>query len=515
MTPPSKDTLSRRRFLQVTAAGLAAAVASVGFELTPEQARALAARRQSGTLRVAWGTPATLDPLTASADSEIAFLNAVYDYLIDTDAGSNLVPRLAESWEASADGLTYTLKIREGVSFHDGSPLTLDDVLWTFEYLRGTEGPVKDLLSVIASIEAGEGNTLVITLSNTNPDFPYLLGDNHIVILQKDAADIGTAFNGTGPFMVSEYDPGNRAVLTANPNYWGEPASIATLEFVFFADPQAMISALQGGQVDVVLRMDNATFASLTGDANFTAVDIPTNGHDLCRLRADREPGNNPLVQQAFKLATERQAIYERIQLGFGAVGKDTPIGPLFAQYYDDTLELPARDPEAAKQLLADAGYPDGLDITMYVPNSGDRPALASALAAQWEEAGIRVSIELQDEATYYADNGWLEVDLGITGWGSRPVPQFYLDFYVKSGAVWNEAHFSDPEVDALIEVAGSSLDQAERIQAYKDIQRILIERGPFIICYFFAQFMVHDAAISGINLHPFAGRTRFDTAVI
>ncbi|HLA42299.1 MAG TPA: ABC transporter substrate-binding protein, partial [Aggregatilineales bacterium] len=241
----------------------------------------------------------------------------------------------------------------------------------------------------------------------------------------------------------------------------------------------------------------------------------PTSGHDLVRLRADREPGSDPNVQRAFKLATDRTAIFERIQFGFGAQGKDSPIGPVFGQYFAADLEPAPRDPEAAKTLLAEAGYPDGLDLKLYVPDTGNRPDFAITLKDQWEEAGIRVEIELQDEATYYADDGWLEVDLGITGWGARPIPQLFLEFYVKSDAPWNEAHWQDAEIDALVALAGSSLDEAERTLAYHRIQQVMLERGPVIIAYFFAQFMVSAANVDGIVLHPFAGRTNFHTASI
>lgn len=513
----SDNRLSRRRFLQFSAAGMAAAFGGIAIDLTPKQAANLAARLQTGTLRVAWPTPATLDPLLASADSEISLLNAVYDYLIDTDASSQLVARLAESWEASEDGLSYTLKIREGVIFHDGSALTLDDILWTFDRLRNdpNAGPTKDLLAAVSDISAGEGNTIVFTLSAPNPDFLYSLTDNHVVILQKDAANIGTDFNGTGPFVLSEYLAGDRAILTSNGSYWGGAPAIAGLEFIYFDDPEAQVSALQGGEVDVALRMDTPTFAALAGDDAYTAVDIPTSGHNLVRLRADRAPGNDERVQKAFKLATDRQAIWERIQLGYGAVGKDSPIGPIFGNYFDAELQPPARDPQAANALLVEAGYADGLDITLYVPNGGDRPELAQLLAAQWEEAGIRATIEIQDEATYYADSGWLEVDLGITPWGARPVPQLYLDLYLKTGAVWNEAHFSDARVDELITTAGTALDEQTRIDAYREIQQILLDRGPIIIPYFFPQFLATVANVSGIALHPFAGRTNFNLALL
>jgi len=141
--------------------------------------------------------------------------------------------------------------------------------------------------------------------------------------------------------------------------------------------------------------------------------------------------------------------------------------------------------------------------------------ALAQALAAQWEEAGIRITIEPQEEAVYYAENGWLEVDLAITPWGPRPVPQVFLDLYLKSDAAWNEAHWSDEEIDQLIALAGSTLDEDERNRAYHDIQRIMIERGPIIIPYFFASFGVLADYVSGVEVHPFVGRTNLNGAAV
>jgi len=513
---------SRRVFLKVMVAGAAGFAVVSCMPRQPEGGGTPATESktegQLKTLRVAWGgAPVTLDPLSASADTEIAFLNAVYDYLIDTNARSELVPRLATSWNVSDDGLTYTLQIVEGAKFHDGSALTIQDIIWTFDRLRDpeSESPTSDLYADIVRIEPGEGNSVVFHLNRTNPDFLYNLSDNHAVILKADAPNIGNEFNGTGPFRLDEYIAEDRAVFSAHQDYWGGAPGVDRLEFIFFADTEAAVNALRDGAVDVVLRMDNPTFLSLSADQSFTAIDIATNGHDLVRLRADREPGSDERVRRAFKLATDRRAIFDRVQLGFGALGRDTPIGPLYAAYYTEEFLPPERDPVAARELLTAAGYPDGLDMTFYVPNLPDRVALAQALAAQWAEAGIRVTIEPQEEAVYYADNGWLEVDLGITPWGSRPTPQFYLDVAYKTGAVWNEAHFSDEELDQYIEVAGSTLDEEERQNAYREIQRILIERGPVIIPYFFAQFGVMAQAVSGLEVHPFAGRTNLRRATL
>ena len=510
MKNPSDSTqLSRRNFLQVFAAGAASAVGTIAL---PLGGRALA--QDANTLRIAWQAPAILDPRSASGNSEISILNSIYDYLIDIDSSFNLVPRLASAWDLSDDGRVYTLHIREGATFHDGSPVTADDVLWTLEWQIAAEGTIANLLSGVESIEIGEGNTIVIALNAPNPDFLYALNENKVVILKAGAENVGEVFNGSGPFVVEELIPGDRIIMGANSNYWGGAPEIERLEFIFFDDQQAGIAAVQGGTADGILEMDNASFLSFSADVRFNTTNIPTNGHHLARLRTDRAPGDDVRVLRAFKLATDRQAILERVLLGFGAVGKDSPIGPAFRDYFLTEAEPPPRNPQAAAALLAEAGYPDGLDMILHSPNSGSFPDLAQTLAAQWEEAGIRVEIQLEDENTYYA-GPWMEVDLGITGWGPRGTPQVYLDLAYQTGAAWNESRYSDPRVDELTDLARSSLDQEERTAAYKEIQQIMLDSGPVIVPYFFAQFMVLANHVSGIDLHPFAGRTRFHKATV
>lgn len=475
------------------------------------EATAPAAGAAAGLLRVAFDIPVQLDPAFASSDSEIAILNAIYDYLVDIDSAQQIVPRLASEWQVSDDGLTYTFTLAEGAAFHDGSPLTPNDVVWTFDRLRDAslELPTADLYSNIAGVAAeGEGQ-VVFTLSEPNPFFLYDLSDNHALVLKADTADPATTFVGTGPFKVVDYSAENRMSLEANPDYFiaGKPGSGA-LEFIFFADQTASVDALRGGQVDLVMRMPTALFQTLQQEPGIQAVQIPTNGFDLVRLRSDREPGSIPQVIQAFKLATDREAIFQTVSLGLGAVGRDSPIGPLFPNYYSEETPIPARDVEQARALLAEAGYADGLSLDFHVPDSGDRPDLAVVLKEQWAEAGIDVNVIVEPESVYYGENSWLEVDLGVTGWGSRPTPQFYLDTMLVTGAVWNESKFSDPEFDELAATAGSTADEAERAAAYKEIQRILIERGPIIVPYFFAQLGAIREGFEGFEMQAFAGRT-------
>jgi peptide/nickel transport system substrate-binding protein len=148
------------------------------------------------------------------------------------------------------------------------------------------------------------------------------------------------------------------------------------------------------------------------------------------------------------------------------------------------------------------------LKLDLHTTDTGNRRDLAVVLKEQWAEAGIDVNVIIEPESVYFADNGWLQVDLGITNWGTRPYPQFYLDTMIKCDAVWNEAHYCDEELDGLIETAGTTLDEAERVQAYQDIQRILIERSPFIITSFWAMNSAISNGFEGFQPKAFAGRT-------
>ncbi len=466
----------------------------------------------SGSMRVAMQPIDQTDPAFISADSEIAFANAVYDYLVDVDADNQIQPRLAADWSVSQDGLTYTFELAEGVTFHDGSALSPADVLWTFDRLRDPDvgGATVDLYSNVTSVEATGPNEVTFTLAESNPFFLFDLSDNHAVIVQEGSTDLAD-LNGTGPFRVTNENLGDRVDMEANPDYFveGQP-KLAELSFVFFNDQTAAIDAVRSAQVDLVWRISNAQLQSLEGVPSVNTIDVPTNGFDLVRLRTDRAPGDDPRVVKALKMATDRQQIAEFVQLGLGAVGRDTPIGPLFSEYFLADSPLPAHDPEGARELLAQAGFEDGLEMDLHVPNTGGRPDFAVILKEQWAQAGIDVNILLEPESVYYGEGNWLEVDLGITGWGSRPTPQFYFDVMLECGAIWNESKFCDEQFDSLSEIAGSTLDEAERKEAYAEMQRILAERGPVIIPYFFAMTGAIRDGFDNFQLKAFAGRSDF-----
>lgn len=462
-----------------------------------------------GVLKVSAFPIKQTDPAKISSDSEVLIANHVYDYLVDVNAENKIVPRLAIDWARSEDGLVYTFQLAKNVTFHDGSKFTAEDVVWTYRRLRDTEGlPTTDLYANIESIEALSDYEVQFTLKNTNPFFLYDLSDNHALIMKAGTEDPEN-FNGTGPFIVEDYNPEDRIVMKANPDYFVEGLpQLSGLTIIFFNEEAAAADAIRGGQIDLTMDLTTPLYESLSQEEDLNAFDIATNQFAAVRLRTDIEPGNDPKVVQAFKLATDREAIFNVVQQGYGAVGRDSPIGPLFSDYYTEDTPLPDRDPERARELLAEAGYEDGLDVELNLLDTLNFPDLAVVLKEQWAEAGINAEIVTLPESVYYGEGKWLDVPLGITGWGHRPYPQFYLDVMLACDAKWNETRFCDQTMDELIHTAGTTLDENERIEAYHEIQRIMIDRGPMIVPYFFAEYGVISDDFAGFELKAFSGRT-------
>jgi peptide/nickel transport system substrate-binding protein len=263
-----------------------------------EEAESEAVSSGGGTLRVAMQPIVNTDPIAISSDSEVLVANHVYDYLIDIDAQSHIIPRLAAEWRASDEGLTYTFQLAEGVTWHDGSDFSAEDVAWTFERLRTTEGtPTADLYSNIESVEATGDLEVTFKLTEPNSFFLYDLSDNHALILKAGTEDADSNFNGTGPFKVDQYSPEDRIELVANEEYFidGQP-NLERVEIIFFNDDAASIDALIGGQIDLAMRMPTALFVSLQEEPGINTHSIPTNGFDVVRLRSDREPGSDPVT---------------------------------------------------------------------------------------------------------------------------------------------------------------------------------------------------------------------------
>jgi peptide/nickel transport system substrate-binding protein len=269
--------------------------------------------------------------------------------------------------------------------------------------------------------------------------------------------------------------------------------------------------------VDHIFKIPSAQFSGLEGTAGIVPIQIATSQHPVIRLRADAGfAGENVLVRQAFKFATDRAALNDILLEGRGVVGHNDPIGPVYGAFYDATAEDQPYDPAQACALLTEAGYPDGIELTLFTPDSLGYPELATVLQQFWAEACINVTIEVRPESVYYSTvdqpEDWFNVELGISGYGARPIPQqFLVEAYASTG-IYNEAHWVDEELDALIAEAGATADTEARAAIYSQISAIFRERGPIIIPWFAPMLGASSERVQGLVMNPFPGLTDYTT---
>ena len=479
-------------------------------ESQPTQAPAVAVSdKYGGILRHAVPPPANLDPafLGSISDDEIA--RQWHDFLvfIGEDNQPDVDRSLAQKWDVTADGLKWTFTLRQGVLFHEGKEMTSEDVKFSFDRLRDPDlgSPSVTLYSNVTSIEAPDKYTVVFNLSSQNPDFLNDLGDLHGLVVDANATDLKTEFNGTGPFTIEQYIPEDRIVFSRNPNYWqldeegNQLPYLDGMEFIFIADDTARVDALLSGQVDWLIYLPPEYVPEVDENPDTVVYRQTSNTIWLIHMRSDRKPAGDNLVRQAIKLATDREALLTATYQGLGTIALDTPIGPVYGDFFLD-VPPPARDTAKARELLAQAGYPDGLEIDVTCQDRAPVPTMCTVWKEQLAEAGITANIQVVPTDIYYgAQNVWMEADFAITDWGSRSSPQPYLDLAFVCGAVWNESHWCDAELDEYARLAKTEMDQAKRVEYYHIIQQIFMERGPIILPFFVDNLYGANAKLQGI----------------
>jgi peptide/nickel transport system substrate-binding protein len=461
------------------------------------------------TLRIAIGPPSGLDPSFASTPGDYVSLRLWNEFLvfIDEEGQPDVNRSLAEKWEVDETGTVWTFKLREGVLFHDGKEMTSKDVKFTFDRLRDPEigATTVSLYSNIKDITTPDEYTVVFELEKINPVFLLDLAEEQAHILDADNPDFNTNHNGLGPFMVEKYIPEDRMILTRNPNYWRKDAEgnslpyLDRVELIVTTDVSAQVEALRGGQLDFIYNLPVEYWSILEEDPNLEIYTKPGNTHHVIRMRSDVPPFDNVLVRQALKLGTDYDAIVKVAYEGNAVTGRNTPVGPGYGDYYLDVPKI-ERDVEKAKQLLAEAGYADGLNLTLVSEDSPPNSTIAVLWKEQMQEIGVNVDIQLTSTENYY--NDWLNLDLGITSWGARSHPMLYLQLAYVTGAPWNETHWSDSELDKLVNELATELDHDQRVRLYHEIQEIFMERAPVIIPAFRNSSWVANKNLQGIKPH-------------
>lgn len=418
--------------------------------------------------------PPGWDP-TVSTSQEIArvMYHNVFEGLVRLDRTGAIVPALAESWEVSDDGLTWTFKIREGVKFHDGSDLQLSDVVAAFE--RATDPDAghtnPSYYAAIERVAEGEGNTVVFTLSEPSSSLLYNLARPDSIIYPAAKADSQRSEPvGTGPFKFVSYLEGSEVRLEKFEDYYlpGVPY-LDAVTFKIIPDPNARFAALQAGDIDLIgVALPPEQYLQLQDNPDLKGTEGSATTEITLAMNNAREPLSNPLVRQAITRAIDKEAIVNGAFFGLGTV-IGTHMSPSEAYYID--LEPYPYDPERAKELLAEAGYPDGFEITFELPEPYNiERRTGEVIAQQLAEVGIRVDLSVVEWAT------WIEriflggdYDMTIIGHSEPRDINVYgnPDYYY---------HYDNPRVRELLAEIERTPDEAGQNALYQEIARIIAD---------------------------------------
>lgn len=489
---------------------------------------ALPAHLTASELKIGFTQDAlTLDPANHRKRETETIIRNIYDGLLTRDAKMKIVPELAESW-TQVDPLTYDFKIRQGVTFHDGSPMTADDIVFTFERLTkdgamgGQTSPRKDLVGPVKSVAKTDDRTVRFTLSSPWPILPAMLPVQEVVskaFTEKAGSQgLATQTNGTGPFKLVEWRKGDSIILQRFDGYYGgatdiAPVGKACVERVIFRiipENASRVAALLAGEVDIINELPPFDMKKVEANPNTKVMKVNGTRTFFVALNNVKKPFDDPRVRKAANMALNKALIIDKILLGT-AVPLNGVMSPDAFGYNPDLPAYPF-DPEAAKKLLAEAGYPSGIDVTL--DTEGAFKETVEAIASMLTKAGIRAKVNVGESSTLrakWAPTGEKTGDMFFTSWGNGSLDP--ADIFVptlRTGDRGNNAFYSNKEVDKLLDAANVELDQAKRADLYKQAQVIVNKDAPWMFLWLPQDLYGVSKRVSGwepsadsrINLH-------------
>lgn len=490
----TRRRLTRRAFLKtagLTAAGAALAgyTPLVTRQLTPmaEAARALKTVRFAMSGKVS--TKDTADPAFNTSQHDGRLISAVYEQLARYDESLRAQPWLAESWQPNARGDVWTFKLRPRVAFHDGSRLTARDVVYSFRRLmnKATASPGAGNMSFMDpdGITAVDDRTVRFRLKQPNVDLPLTLIFRQAYIVKQGAssADLKTKANGTGAFRLRQFTPGESpTIFVRNQRYWQRSTpKIDVLELSSVSEAASRVAALQRRQVDVIEDVPIPDVNKLKAGPG-TKIAVQAKGNmELIAMQIDVPPFTDNRVRLAMKYAMDRQKMLRLVAGGFGTLVNDIPI----ASSLEYGLAGPPRphDVAKAKQLLAEAGHPNGITVKLSVSDVQARfMEFATVFKETVAEAGIRVELDVRPADTYW-DVVWLKAPMYVSAYIARPTDGMLALLYL-STADWNETHWRKAEWDALFAKARGTLSYDQRKAAYQQVQQQLVDQGGHLVPY-------------------------------
>ena len=440
--------------------------------------------------------PPNLDPTggAAAAIDEVVYAN-VFEGLTRFGPDGAILPALARAWDVSEDGTVYTFTLVEGATFHDGTTFDAEDVKFSLDRARAEDSTnaQKALFAGIESVEVLSPAQVRVTLSAPNGAFAFNLAWGDAVIVAPESVE-GNATNpvGTGPFRFVDWVQGDRVELERNDAYWGDRVALERATFKFISDPTAAFAAMMAGDLDAFPNFPAPeNLAQFEADPRYTVIVGSTEGETILAMNNGMAPFDDPKVREAVAKAIDRQAIIDGAMFGYG-----TPIGTHFAPHnpaYLDLTGLSPHDPEAARALLAEAGYPDGFTTTLKLPPPAYARRGGEIIAAQLRAVGIETEITNVE----WAD--WLETvfrgrDYGLTI-VSHTEPM-EIGIYARDDYYFD---YAAPEFVALMDELGVTSDEGARRDLMQDAQRMIAEQ--YVNGYLFqlAKTGVADARLRGL----------------
>lgn len=480
--------ISRREFTKgMSALGLAAAAPGVLMS-----GSALAATpKKGGHFRLGLGhgsTTDSLDPATFLDTYMQTVGGGLRNNLTEVNPDNELIPELAERWEASPDAKEWRFRIRRGVEFHNGKTLDADDVVASIQHHRGedSKSAAKAILKPIQQIKAEGKDTVVVSLGEGNADFPFLLTDYHIAImpLKDGKLDISSGV-GTGAFVLESYEPGVRTALKRNPNYWKEgKGHFDSAEVIVISDVAARTNALSTGEIDAMDRVDIKTLHLLKRNKNINIIETSGNGHYTFAMLTDVSPFDNNHVRLALKHGLDRKALLQTILRGHGYLGNDHPIGRANRYLHK---ELPQRelDPDKARFHLKKAGL-SSLKVDLSAADAAFAGAVDAAVLYKEHAAKAGISINVvREPSDGYWSNVWLKKPWCAVYWSGRATEDWMFSTAYAEGAPWNDSHWSHKRFNELLVAARAELDEAKRRDMYHEMQLICRDEGGVVVPLF------------------------------
>jgi peptide/nickel transport system substrate-binding protein len=485
--------------MQAALAGSIAAVATSAHAETP---------RKGGRIKVAGSTSGvsdTLDPAKQANGTDYVRGFMFYNGLTTLDGNLAPQPSLAEEF-TTKDAKTWVFKLRKGVTFHDGKPLTPADVVFSMMRHKNpaTGSKAKVLADQIEEVTASGPNEVTFRLASPNADLPAILGTYHFHIVKDGTTDFNAGI-GTGPYKVKEFKPGVRSIAVRNENYWkpGRPY-LDEIEYVGISDESARINALLAGELDLVGQVNPRSIDRVSASGKHAIFETKGVSYTDLIVRRDSGPGANPDFVMAMKLLFNREQMLKSIQLGRGVVANDQPIAPGNRFYFKGLKQRPY-DADKAKWHLQKANL--GSASIPVVASSAATNSVEMALVLQYaaRQAGLNLEVRNMPADGYWSQH-WMKHPVGFGNVNTRPTADLALTLFFKSDAPWNEAGWKNEKFDQLLVAARGETDLAKRTQMYADMQTMINSEGGIGIPMFLSSLDGHNKKLKGLSPVPLGG---------